>query len=83
MIALGTLTCSYCSDTYDLGGCLAVSFFQEILFVTEVMIIIHGNMYKSDDHPKEDLAKSGCKPEIKCKYLIIPLYFGLHDESQV
>ncbi len=44
MIALGTLTCCFGSDTYDLGGCLAVSFFQEILFVTEVMIIIHGNM---------------------------------------
>jgi len=47
MIALGTLTCCFGSDTYDLGGCLAVSFFQEI-FVCN----------RSDDHhPWEHVEK--------------------------
>jgi hypothetical protein len=44
MIALGTLTCCLGSDTYDLGGLFGSVFFQEILFVTKVMIIIHSNM---------------------------------------
>jgi hypothetical protein len=36
---------------------------------------------KSVDHPKEDLAKSGYKLEIKYKILIILLYIWLHNEN--
>jgi hypothetical protein len=35
------------------------------------------------DHPWEQLAKSGYKSEIKSKYLIILLYFWLHNENQI
>jgi hypothetical protein len=33
--------------------------------------------------PKEDLAKSGYKPEIKHKSLIMLLYFWLDPENQI
>jgi hypothetical protein len=38
---------------------------------------------QSGDYPWEDLAKSGYKPEVKFKNLIILPYFWLHNENQI
>jgi hypothetical protein len=38
---------------------------------------------QSGDHPWEDLAKSGYKPFMKYKTLIILLYFWLHSENRI
>jgi hypothetical protein len=38
---------------------------------------------QSGYHPEENLAKSGYKPDMKYKPLIILLYFWLHTENQV
>jgi hypothetical protein len=37
---------------------------------------------KSGYQPKEDLAKSGCKPDIKYKYLMNLLSFGYIKETK-
>jgi hypothetical protein len=37
---------------------------------------------QNGNHSKEDLAKSGCKPNMKYKSLIILLYLWLHIENQ-
>jgi hypothetical protein len=42
--------------------------------------IIIGRCRKSGDHPYEDLAKSGNKPEIKYKSVIILLYVWLQTK---
>ncbi len=42
-----------------------------------------GRCRKICDHPQEHLAKSDYKSEIKSKYLIILLYFWLHNENQI
>jgi hypothetical protein len=42
-----------------------------------------GRCRKSGNHQKEYLAKSGYKPEIKYKSLIILLFFWLNNENQI
>jgi hypothetical protein len=42
-----------------------------------------GRRRKSGNHQKEYLAKSGYKPEIKYKSLIILLFFWLNNENQI
>jgi hypothetical protein len=41
-----------------------------------------GRCRKSDACPKEDLAKSGYKPDMKYKFLIILLYSWLQTETK-
>jgi hypothetical protein len=42
-----------------------------------------GSCRQSDNHPQEDLAKSGYKPDIKYKPLIILLYVWLHNDNHI
>jgi hypothetical protein len=50
-------------------------YLKKKLFVVKVAII-PGRCKKSGNHLWEDLAKSGYKPNVKYKSLIILLYFG-------
>lgn len=42
-----------------------------------------GRCRKSDNRHEEDLPKFGYKSDMKCKSLIIVLYFWLHTENNM
>ncbi len=55
----------------------AYSLFYEVVLLyleNETKIVDHEDGEKIDEHPQEDLAKSGYKPDMKYKCLITLLY---------
>ncbi len=56
-------------------------FFKEFLFVVSVLII-HRKMKRKWQSSLGRLSQISYKPKIKYKYLIIFLYFWLHNENQ-
>jgi hypothetical protein len=58
-----------------------VGFFQEIFYPTKVTMIPK-SCWKSDDHPLNDSAKSGYKPEWNINLLSF-VHILPHTESQI
>jgi hypothetical protein len=67
----------------DVASVASITIFFKNLFFVDKMAIIIRKCKKRGDHPREDLAKSGYKPHMTYRTLIILLYLWLHTQNQM